>query len=68
MLPIFKLIQERGGISEHDMFNTFNMGVGMSLTVAPEDAARAIEILQVNGVDAYVMGEIVPSEDKVVLC
>ena len=68
VLPIFKLIQERGGISEHDMFNTFNMGVGMSLTVAPEDAARAIEILQVNGVDAYVMGEIVPSEDKVVLC
>ena len=68
VLPIFKLIQERGGISEHDMFNTFNMGVGMSLTVAPEDAARAIEILQVNGVDAYVTGEIVPSEDKVVLC
>ena len=68
VLPIFKLIQERGGISEHDMFNTFNMGVGMSLTVAPEDAARAIEILQTNGVDAYVMGEIVPSEDKVVLC
>jgi phosphoribosylformylglycinamidine cyclo-ligase len=68
VLPIFKLIQERGGISEHDMFNTFNMGVGMSLTVAPEDAARAIGILQANGVDAYVMGEIVPSEDKVVLC
>ena len=68
VLPIFKLIQERGGISEHDMFNTFNMGVGMSLTVAPEDAARALEILQANGVDAYVMGEIVPSEDKVVLC
>ncbi|MBR6704560.1 MAG: phosphoribosylformylglycinamidine cyclo-ligase [Lachnospiraceae bacterium] len=68
VLPIFKLIQERGGISEHDMFNTFNMGVGMSLTVAPEDAARAIEILRTNGVDAYVMGEIVPSEDKVVLC
>ncbi len=68
VLPIFKLIQERGGISEHDMFNTFNMGVGMSLTVAPQDAARAIKILQANGVDAYVMGEIVPSEDKVVLC
>ena len=68
VLPIFQLIREQGGISEHDMFNTFNMGVGMSLTVAPEDAPRAIEILQANGVDAYVMGEIIPSEDKVVLC
>ena len=45
VLPIFKLIAERGGISERDMFNTFNMGVGMSIVVAPEDADRAIEIL-----------------------
>ena len=68
MMPIFRLIEEKGGISEHDMFNTFNMGVGMSLIVAPEDAARSLEILRANGVDAYVMGGIVESEDKVVLC
>ena len=48
VLPIFKLIAERGGISERDMFNTFNMGVGMSIVVAPEDADRAIEILISN--------------------
>ncbi|MBR3036566.1 MAG: phosphoribosylformylglycinamidine cyclo-ligase [Lachnospiraceae bacterium] len=68
VLPIFKLLQEQGGISEHDMFNTFNMGVGMSLIVSPEDADCAVAILQENGVDAYVMGEIIESEDKVVLC
>ena len=68
VLPIFKLIQEKGGISEHDMFNTFNMGVGMSLITAPKEAARALKILKANGVDAYVMGEIVESEDKVILC
>ena len=45
MLPIFKLLQEKGGISEHDMFNTFNMGVGMSIVVAKEDANVAIETL-----------------------
>ncbi len=67
VLPIFKLIQARGGISEHDMFNTFNMGVGMSLVVAPEEADRALAILKENGVDAYVMGEIVKSEEKVTL-
>ena len=68
VLPIFDLIRERGGISEHDMFNTFNMGVGMSLITAPQDAARAIEILKAHGTDAYVMGEIVRSEEKVILC
>ena len=67
VLPIFKLIQARGGISEHDMFNTFNMGVGMSLVVAPEEADRALAILKENGVDAYVMGEIVKSDEKVTL-
>ena len=68
VLPIFRLLQEQGNISEHDMFNTFNMGVGMSLVVSPEDADRAVSILKENGVDAYVMGEIIESEDKVVLC
>ena len=67
VLPIFKLIAQRGGISEHDMFNTFNMGVGMSIVVAKEDADTALAILRANGEDAYVIGEIVKSEDKVIL-
>lgn len=65
---IFPLIQRAGNISEHDMFNTFNMGVGMSVVVAKEDAARAVAILKANGEDAYVVGEIVKSDDGVVLC
>ena len=67
ILPIFKLLQETGNISERDMFNTFNMGVGMSVVVAREDAERALEILRANGEDAYLVGEIVKSEDKVIL-
>jgi len=59
VLPIFNLIQEKGGISEHDMFNTFNMGVGMVAVVAKEDASRALEILRENGEEAYLLGEIV---------
>ena len=58
--PIFGLIQSTGGISEHDMFNTFNMGVGMSIVVAKEDADRALAVLAANGEQAYVLGEIVP--------
>jgi phosphoribosylformylglycinamidine cyclo-ligase len=65
VLPIFDMIAEVGGISEHDMFNTFNMGVGMSIVVAPEDADRAVEILRANGEDAYIIGEIVASADKI---
>ena len=49
------------------MFNTFNMGVGMSVIVAKEDAETALEILRANGEDAYVMGEIVASQDQVIL-
>ena len=67
VLPIFKLIQEKGGICERDMYNTFNMGVGMSVTVAKEDANKALEILKANGEDAYILGEIVKSEDKIIL-
>ena len=65
--PIFSLIQKRGNISEHDMFNTFNMGVGMSVVVAKEDAARAVELFKANGEDAYILGTIVESEDGVLL-
>ena len=67
VLPIFKLIQKVGGIDERDMFNTFNMGVGMSVVVAKEDAERALEILKANGEDAYLVGEIIESDDKVTL-
>ena len=67
VLPIFKLIAERGGISERDLFNTFNMGVGMSIVVAPEDADRAIEILKSNGEQAYVVGSIIKSDVKITL-
>ena len=67
VLPIFKLLQEKGGISEHDMFNTFNMGVGMSIVVAKEDADVAIETLKANGEDAYIIGEIVKSEEKIIM-
>ncbi len=67
VLPIFDLIAKRGGISERDMFNTFNMGVGMSVVVAKADADRALEILRAHGEDAYIIGEIVESCDKVIL-
>ena len=67
MPPIFSLIQKRGNISEHDMFNTFNMGVGMSLLFAQEEADRAVELFHSNGEDAYILGTIVESEDGVLL-
>ena len=67
VLPIFDLIRERGGISEHDMFNTYNMGVGMSIVVAKQDAKKALQVLQDQGEEAYVLGEIIRSEDPVVL-
>ena len=68
VLPIFKLIQKVGNITERDMFNTFNMGVGMSIVVAKEDVEKSLEILKNAGEDAYVVGEIVKSDDKVILC
>ena len=68
ILPIFELIRKVGNITERDMFNTFNMGVGMSVIVAKEDSERALEILRANGEEAYVIGEIVESEEKIVIC
>ena len=67
ILPIFKLIQKEGGISERDMFNTFNMGVGMSIVVNAGDADKALEILKANGEDAYIIGEIIEGSEKVIL-
>ncbi len=68
ILPIFDLIAKRGGISERDMFNTFNMGVGMCVIVDKADADKALGILRGQGEDAYVIGEIVKSEDKITIC
>ena len=67
ILPIFDLIAKTGNIPERDMFNTFNMGVGMSVVVPAEQVEKALEILKAHGEDAYVIGEIVESEDKVIL-
>ena len=68
VLPIFDLIQKEGNIPERDMFNTYNMSVGMSVVVAKEDVDTALEILKANGEDAYVIGEIIKSDEGVVLC
>lgn len=59
ILPIFNVIQQVGNIPERDMFNTYNMGVGMCVAVDKADADKAVEVLQANGVDAYIMGELV---------
>ncbi len=67
ILPIFTLLQETGNIPERDMFNTFNMGVGMSVVVKKEDASKAIEILKANGEDAYIIGEIIKSDEKIII-
>jgi phosphoribosylformylglycinamidine cyclo-ligase len=66
--PVFSLIAKAGNIPERDMFNTFNMGVGMCCTVDKNDADRAVAILRENGEDAYVMGEIVRGDEGVILC
>ena len=68
ILPIFDLIAKEGNIPERDMFNTFNMGVGMSVVVAKEDAEKAVEVLRANGEDAYIMGEIIESDESVIIC
>lgn len=68
VLPIFRLIAQTGGISERDMFNTFNMGVGMSIVVAPEDEQTALSILHEQGEEAYRIGTIQAGEERIVLC
>ena len=68
VLPIFELIAKIGNISERDMFNTFNMGVGMSIVVSKEDAEKAIEVLKSNGEDAYLIGKITKGDESVVIC
>ena len=67
VLPIFDLIAKTGNIPQRDMFNTFNMGVGMSVVVPAAQADLALEILTAHGETAYVIGEIVENEEKVIL-
>ena len=68
VLPIFDLIAETGKISRRDMFNTFNMGVGMCVAVPAEEAELALQILHEQGVDAYLLGEITEAERRIELC
>ena len=67
VLPIFELIMERGNIPERDMYNTYNMGVGMSVVVPESEVEASLEILRANGEDAYVIGKIVSGNEKIVL-
>ena len=67
VLPIFDLLQKVGNIPERDMYNTYNMGVGMSIVVAAADADKALEVLKANGEDAYIIGTIKKSETKITL-
>ncbi len=68
VLPIFGVIAERGNIPERDMFNTFNMGVGMIATVPAKDAEKAIAALRETGVEAYAVGEVIKSDEGVIVC
>ena len=67
ILPIFNLLQEKGNIPEHDMFNTFNMGIGMAMIVSPEDVEKTMYILKENGVDAYQIGVMEEGDHSVVI-
>lgn len=67
ILPIFDLIMKTGNIPERDMFNTFNMGVGMSVVVKADDTDKTLEILKANGENAYVIGTVVKSDEGVII-
>jgi phosphoribosylformylglycinamidine cyclo-ligase len=68
VLPIFDLIRRTGDIPERDMFNTFNMGVGMIVSVDKNDADKAVAAIKAAGEDAYVLGELVKSDEGVIIC
>lgn len=68
VLPIFNVIAETGKIPERDMFNTFNMGIGMTVVVDKNDADKAVETLKAAGENAYILGELVESEEGVIIC
>ena len=65
ILPIFELIQEKGGISEKDMFNTFNMGIGLVMAVSAQDAEAVVKEAETLGEKAWVIGEVTAGENGV---
>ena len=65
VLPIFSLIQKQGNIPERDMYNTFNMGIGMAIIVKKEETQKAIKILEEQGEKAYVIGEVVKGQKEI---
>ena len=67
VLPIFDLIAATGNIPERDMYNTYNMGVGMSVIVPAAEAEKAMEVLKANGQDCYLIGEIIASDEKIII-
>ena len=67
VLPIFELIMKTGNVPERDMYNTYNMGVGMSIVVPADQVETSLEILRAHGETAYVIGEIIENEEKVIL-
>ncbi|MBE6599175.1 MAG: phosphoribosylformylglycinamidine cyclo-ligase [Ruminococcaceae bacterium] len=67
ILPIFDVLAKTGGIPERDMFNTYNMGVGMSITVDKNDVDKALASLKADGEDAYVIGEVIKSDEGVII-
>ena len=67
VLPIFDLIAKTGNVTERDMFNTYNMGVGMSVVVPAAEAEKAIAVLKEQGIDAYLIGSIVESDEEIVI-
>ena len=68
VLPIFDVIAKTGNIPERDMFNTFNMGVGMTVVVDKNDADKAVAAINAAGEEAYVLGELVESDLGVIIC
>ena len=68
VLPIFDLIQKTGNIPEHDMFNTFNMGIGMCMAVPAEKADEAMRVLKECGEEPHLMGEIAEGNGEVEIC
>ncbi len=68
VLPVFDVIAKTGSIPERDMFNTYNMGVGMTVVVDKTDADKAIAALKAAGEDAYVLGELTESDEGVIIC
>ena len=68
VLPIFKLMQSFGNIDERDMYNTFNMGIGMVVIVSKEDEEEAKKVLEESGEKAYTLGEVIEGNDGVIIC